>query len=336
MPAQARSNTASTARLLLTAALLAASLACTSAPRPETAPGPEAVSLAGPAFSGMAQHGPAVYLVVHDVKSHRDGPRLGLVEITAEDGARYLPLEVEDWKHPDGRASDLESVCPLPGHPGEYLAAESGSWEGRVGRAFHLRVTGGEAEVLRAFELPFLADNYDGHTGDQFEGVACVARDDGGILVILGERGGSGTYPDGLLRWGTLDLDGGTLSWRDGGRTFLEVEAPGPWPAGASEPRAISDLHAAPDGTLWAAATPDAGDNGPFRSVVYRLGEITAGAAEPVALVPDPSAAWILDGLKVEALAAPTALVPDSVLSFGSEDESYGGVWRPLYPPVEP
>jgi|GEM_PF-4849979 len=40
--------------------------------------------------------------------------------------------------------------------------------------------------------------------------------------------------------------------------------------------------------------------------------------------------AWRLDGLKVEVLAGPAA-IPGSVLSIATDDEHYGGVWRPLY-----
>ena len=89
-----------------------------------------------------------------------------------------------------------------------------------------------------------------------------------------------------------------------------------------------------PAGTLWAVASTDEGDNGPFRSVIYRVGQVTTGVTPPVNLAPSLVPDWIVDGLKVEALAAPAAAVPASVLSVGTDDENYGGVWRPLFRPV--
>ena len=44
---------------------------------------------------------------------------------------------------------------------------------------------------------------------------------------------------------------------------------------------------------------------------------------------------WVLDGLKVKALAGPPDSVSSAFLSFATEDEHLGGVWRPLYPPFK-
>jgi hypothetical protein len=86
---------------------------------------------------------------------------------------------------------------------------------------------------------------------------------------------------------------------------------------------------------LWAVATADAGDMGPFRSVVYRLGAVQPHKDHPVALHREPEVAWIVDGLKIESLSGPAAGVEGSVLSFGTEDEDLGGTWRGLFPPVQ-
>lgn len=284
-----------------------------------------------PGYSGMAKHGPGSYLVVHDTKAFQDRPRIGLFKVTADAGGRYTPLKVSDWKDPDGRSNDLESACPLPGQAGEYLVAESGYREGKYGRIFHLRVVGASAEIIRTYKLPLLADDNERQEGANFEGLACTTRDAQRVRVILGERGGSTSYPSGLLRWGTLDLRQESLSWYEGGEAFIEVTSPGTWPMGVTQ-RDIADLHASPDGVLWSVAAADAGADGPFRSVIYELGRIVEGA--PPVDIAHPAAAWIVDGLKVEALAESTDLVEGSVLSFGSEDERLGGVWRALYPMV--
>ena len=39
---------------------------------------------------------------------------------------------------------------------------------------------------------------------------------------------------------------------------------------------------------------------------------------------------WDIEGLKVEALAAPAELIPTSGLSIAADDELYKGIWRPI------
>ncbi len=323
--------------------LLLLSLAgCSAAPSTVGPPGAPsnvvAKTIANAGFSGMAQAGPNRYLVVHDTKGHRDGPRLGIVEVTGQ-GLHYSPVSIEDWKHPDGRSSDLESACGLPGLPGlpnEFLLAESGTWDGQYGRLFHLRLDGQRGEILRAYPLPILQGRGPDAEGDNYEGLACAPLEGGRVLLLLGERGGSSVYPTGVLRTGELNLATGDLQWREAGRAGLPITAPGGWPVApdGSEvtPRAISDLYVDSDGTLWAVATADAGDLGPFRSIIYPLGTLTSGPDPGVALKRAPAATWVVEGLKVEALAGPAAILPGSALSLGTEDEDLGGVWRGLFP----
>ena len=283
-------------------------------------------------YSGLALIEPNRYLVVHDAKVYEDKPRLGILAIQAS-GPVYTPLRIVEWMDPDGPANDLESACALSDRPGEFLVAESGYWEKKYGRVFHVRLSGETGQVVRAYKLPLLADSNPKKTGDNFEGLACVRHADGRYLLLLGERGGSELYPSGRLRWGSLDLRSSSLEWAERGTASIEVTAPGPWPAGTKK-RDIADLYLDNEGTLWASATADQGDNGPFRSVIFRIGTVSPGAVPPVKLTGPVVADWILDGMKVEALAAPATAAPGSVLSVGTDDENFGGVWRPLFPPV--
>jgi hypothetical protein len=150
-------------------------------------------------YSGMTLIAPDMYVVVHDTKNQEDGPHLGLLRLKKDQGVIYNEIVIQDWQHPDGRANDLESVCALPNHVGEFLAVESGYWEGRYGRIFHLRLQGEEAQVLGTISLPSFADNGKGKNGDNFEGVVCIPRGEGKWLVVLGERGGSEQYPTGVF-----------------------------------------------------------------------------------------------------------------------------------------
>jgi hypothetical protein len=86
---------------------------------------------------------------------------------------------------------------------------------------------------------------------------------------------------------------------------------------------------------LWIATTQDASDAGPFRSTVYRYGPFDQTQAYSYmggSAVMCGEAKWTLDGFKIEALGAP--VIAGSVLSFATDDEGFGGIWRPLGPPV--
>ena len=279
----------------------------------------------------MAQINSETYIVVHDAKTCEDGARLGIIRLRKGNAPKYVQLRVDDWKHKDGRPNDLESICSLPGQRAEFLAAESGYWKGKFGRIFHIRVQGIDAQVLNVYQLPLIADNDEQREGDNFEGLSCAERDDGKILVILGERGGSSLYPTGVLRWGLLDIAKGTLKWINMDK---EICAPGNWIDPKSK-RDISDLYLDDQGMLWSVATQDASDEGPFRSVIYRIATIQDDLQNPLKIIKNTKASWVVDGFKIEALSGPTYVVKGCFLTFATEDESFNGIWRSLYPPIE-
>ncbi|HYQ91125.1 MAG TPA: hypothetical protein VES89_03375 [Candidatus Competibacteraceae bacterium] len=289
----------------------------------------------GIGYSGMVQIGPDDYLVVHDTKAGRSDPRVGIIRVKQDEPLRYAPLTVDNWVHSQGPANDLESACALPGRPGELLIAESGYQKNLYGRIFHLEIRGTTLRVLGVLPLPRLSDSDKDWERDNYEGLACAARNDGKILLILGERGGSSRYPNGVLRWGVFDPTHGMVDWPDAGKTGGMLITPGPWSNPQSK-RDISDLYLDGQGNLWAAASEDAGDEGPFRSVIYRAATVQADAANPIQLSKMEHPSWVLDGLKVEALAGPPDSVSSAFLSFATEDERLGGVWRPLFPPFKP
>jgi len=297
----------------------------------QPAPGPPP----GIGYSGMAQIGPDDYLVVHDTKVNESGPRLGIVRVKQDEPLEYTPLTIENWVHPQGPANDLESACALPGRPGELLIAESSYQKGLYGRIFHLDIRGTTVRVLSVLPLPRLSDSDKDSERDNYEGLACAARNDGKILLILGERGGSSRYPNGVLRWGVFDPNHGVVDWPAAGKAGRMVIAPGPWTTRQSK-RDITDLYLDGQGNLWAAASEDAGDEGPFHSVIYRAATVQqADAANPIQLSKAQRPSWVLDGLKVEALAGPPDSVSSAFLSFATEDQHLGGIWRPLYPPFK-
>ncbi|WP_417760514.1 esterase-like activity of phytase family protein [Shewanella sp.] len=286
-------------------------------------------------FSGMTQVNDHAYLVVLDKKVFHKGERVGVLNITKKGKQKFTPVSIDDWRDDDGQASDLESVCKLPQADDEYLLAESGYWNGKFGRIFHIQLQQQQAKVLHVYHLPKYVSNSEPVDGDNFEGLACIANGQQ-TFVVLGERGGSALYPSGLLRFGVMDAQSADIDWQTYADKALTVSAPGQW-HNAKGKRSISDLYLDPQGTLWTVATEDAGDQGPFRSLIYaaaQLVEPTNAQPLPLKITHQPQAQWQIDGFKVESLAAPTTRISHSVMSFGTEDEDYGGVWRVLFAPV--
>lgn len=300
------------------------SVLCLSLSLPGCAGQPPAATGAAPramGYSGMTRLDPKTYLVVHDFK--RAGPRLGLLRVTGKGAPQYEPLDTADWPSPHNRATDLEALCALP--DGGFLAAESSPSAARAARIFHFELSGKSPRLRQTVPMPRGAPH-----PNNVEAMACASRRDGRVLLLLGERGGSTQYPQGVLYWGYFDPAAGTLFWPPSGRAGAAIHPPSLWP-NVRERRAIADFYLDAKGALWAVASVDGGNDGPFRSIVYQAATVHPNNEPPVDINPKPCARWIFDGLKVEALAAPSSAITGSVLSFATDDEHYGGLWRPLY-----
>lgn len=296
-----------------------------------------------PGISGMAPIDGSSYLMVLDTKAHKKGNRVGVLEILGDGTNSYSSLKVKSLDKGDDRASDLEAIHRIPGRDGEYLAAESGRRANGPGRLFHLALNKEEngVSVLASWPLAErVADAmaWDLGDGDNYEGLACWPLADGRIQLVLGERGGSDSHPRGALITGVLDLGKGEVLWLPAS-SDLTPKAPGKWidPKGQ---RDIADLwYDDRDSSIWCAASEDPGDIGPFRSVIWRVatvGDVNAETGLRELEVPETSKCeYITDGHKIEALSAAPSVIPDAFLSFGAEDEDFGGTWRSLYPPVE-
>jgi len=282
-------------------------------------------------ISGMAQIDGNAYLVVHDALSFENGHRMSIIRLSADAPPVFHPVTVDFWPDADGRASDLESLCAVPSRPNEYLMAESGTWKGKFGRLFHLRLDTltNKAAILAVMKLPVLADNNPQQVGDQYEGLACVEGTDGRLLLLLGERGGSLRFPDGVIRWGIIDLDRHELQFTGNGLKGVKVNAPGTW-KNARTNRDISDMHISPEGLIWASAADDNGDNGTFTSVIYSPGRLSGDVNAPVILNRHPKVWRTVSSIKIEGLSGPAASVAGSRMSISSDDENYGAIWRPV------
>lgn len=256
--------------------------------------------------SGIAHVKEEQYLLVHDTKNRDpEGPRFSTYdELTGE--VRVLPV---DW---NGRevSNDLEAIVKIDQN--HYLAAEGARYGTHKPQLFFLEKTDDAIKVLNASPLPDSLP-YD------IEGLALHSVDQGEFQVLLGGRGGKGH--NGRLHWASLNSDNGTLDWNSAaGLNGIEVESP--VELGDSQ-RPIADLHLGPNGNLWAVATTDPGDDGPFDSLLYRLGELSNDSDSPVKLTRDK--AVVLDDLKIEALASSGQVGAQFLV--GADNENIGGVY---------
>jgi hypothetical protein len=281
-----------------------------------------------PSTSGIADLGGGRYLLVDDTKDKPElaqHPRLRVATLTP--GGTTIEAVQEDWG--DGaKPNDLESIAAIPGQPGSFLIAESNYVGSKYGRMFYVRVANeGSAWTSHVFGTAQLP----GWLHGDVEGIALGARADGGLILLISERGGSGPYSPAWLWWGNFDLSTGELTRPEEAIYGMQLS----WPGKTSNPwsRACTDLYVDQGGYLWASGAQDNGDNGPFRSVVYRIGRFDATQPYPIMYEMDNDMVWRIDGLKVEALGP--AVVEGSILTVFTDDEYFGGLWRPL-PPVEP
>lgn len=290
--------------------------------------GIEPLKLSG-GSSGMEQLGDQSYLVVYDLKSHKVGTRMAMIKIT-EATIQVSPIDISGWGE-EGKSSDLESICKIPGKTNEYFIAESGNWKGDIDRIFHIQVdtTNHTANILGITKLPFKNINNFELVGDQYEGMSCLPYTKYERILILAERGGSEVNPSGIIRWAIYDLSTHQLKFSDSGMQGIPLNAPGNW-TNEKEKRDITDLHIDLEGGIWASASEDTSEVGPFYSIIYKIGQLDTSNKERPFNIYSTFPKWeAVSGFKIEALSGPSNNI-NCTHSFGTEDEIYGGVWRAI------
>lgn len=291
-----------------------------------------------PGYSGMAQVSHNAFLTVNDRKNKiESGYRLGVIALTAEDGIVFTPISVREWNK-DKYPSDLEACCAIPDRDGEFLIAESGFYKDNYGRIFHVTLSKDNEDfwvvtVNKEFKIynRKLDAKNSSYKGDQVEGISCFNAL-GKTILVYGERGGpthGGKKKVGTIVWGTIDF--GTYQFGKLGEAPLVNKS-------VLGDRDCSALRLIPneDGnvSVLSVATRDADDNGPFHSVVYLAGRFMVDQKEKtIQFTRDtkPQILSELSGIKVEALAGPAKNAPESKYSIATDDEHFGGIWRPLF-----
>ncbi len=278
-----------------------------------------------PDLSGLAWIEGDLFLAVHDAKlpDEADLPRVSLLKLpTGLDGILWQPLPAA---FPGEKSSDLESAARIPGWDGSrarVLLVESTEEQAEkpfLRRIFLAEVDGERVEIVDHALWPVPTKNVEATA------VAEVGRT---LLFLFAERAeGQGSTEIRFaemtlepLRFGAFETAGVFTSPGPTGRVARPVAAPGV-DAG---------------GTIYVASAEDPGvDNGPFRSAVYRIGRVVSeNGRASVALDAGPRLIAVLDGLKVESVAARERPGEALELWVGVDDENYGGTMRPLPPMV--
>ena len=149
-------------------------------------------------ISSMVRIEENIFLVVNDRKnSYKEDrilantkPRFGIVTVKK----KWVAFEDLYVKYPLGMSdmppSDLEAICALPDRKQEFLVAESGYFEGKYGRVFHMRLKEKKGkwkgEFLSVFR-PF-SDNESAYTtpkSKQIEGIACIEMNENSAYDYL-------------------------------------------------------------------------------------------------------------------------------------------------------
>ncbi len=185
-------------------------------------------------------------MVVHDNKRDYEG-RIGMVRIDQEK-VTYQRLEWPNEKLP----FDLEALTTLPGSLTDMIAMESqGKCHWLIFDQAKMKLAYNGYIQIPGIKWPTNLEGFD---------IQSFGKKN---LAVWGHRGKS-QYP-GKLYWGWMDLAKRAVEPLDS----LEISIP--WPT--EHVRHIADLKLDAAGDCWISATSDPGDDGPFSSAIYQIGQ---------------------------------------------------------------
>lgn len=212
------------------------------------------------------------FLVVHDNKKKKQ-PRISYLD-------KSFKLRKLVWPEPK-LPYDLEALHKMPHYTNKFIAMES------TGKAYLFFVDPFDfrIELIQTFTLPGISNKMN------LEGLA-VFNSAQGQVFIYGDRGSN-------KRSSTLI----TALYEPANHNIYEVnkfviELPFP----ENDKRNIADLAIDNNGGVWTVATSDPGNDGPFQTAIYHIGQMsnvgTFNFNHPSLLKP----LMIIDNQKVEAM----------------------------------
>jgi hypothetical protein len=270
-----------------------------------------------PDLSGMAWIEDDLFLGIHDAKNNPEKynwPRISFVSLPKSElqGVIWRPLNLK-FPGPGGQSSDMESVSRIP-ESRAFLFAESGQEGERYRRIFYATYNNGMLKIESYIDWPADIKNVEATE---------VCRVGEQLIFLYAERA------DGLsstkLRWASLSLNPLMIG------KFKEVTYKGVDPVGKGA-RPIVALDVDSDGFIYIVSAYDSGrDDGPYRSVVWRIGRMIAdGDGNSQVRLGENKRLADLDGLKVESIAIRETNEGGRQIFVGTDDEHYGGIIRLL------
>jgi len=234
------------------------------------------------------------YLVVHDNKK-KGQLRAGLVNLSADSLYRGLGWPVKDLP------IDLEALTNISGMEDQYIAM--GSWGFCYWLALDLSKN--RLKLIKEFRIP--------GSGPPLNLESLVLWFAGNSWYISWAHRGSVKEPS-ILFWGSIDLFSEVVTIQKEDSIFVSV----PWPI--LDKRHMSDMDLDRDGILWAAATSDPGDDGPYQSGIYKIGKFQKQNGKMEFLIADSfPKQFVFQRNKVEALT-----IAGNKMVFATDDENLG------------
>ena len=275
-------------------------------------------------ISGLAWIQDNTFLAVSDAKNpdEKAFTRVSLLGLpNSLSGINFNALKL---KFPGGLSNDLESAAGIPG-TNKVLLVESANNNGAYQRIFLADVGENSVAIKETVTWTDFTSVYN------VEGSA-VADTHSGLIFIWAERNTQQQSTE--VKWTDLQLKPFAIG-QSGEVNSVTFTLPAGLIDQNGDPlynRPIVGLDVDSAGNLYSVASfdpeglvPDP-DIGPFRSIVFKIGQVVA---DDVVLDAEPTTMSILDSLKVESVAIRENGHGVEIF-VGTDDENYGGILRKL------
>jgi hypothetical protein len=271
-----------------------------------------------PDLSGLAWIKEDSFLAVHDSKSlDPNQPRISLINLPqSSKGIEWQTLKI-DWETVGGISMDLESITNIP-ETNLFILAESSHYKKHRGRLFLMKFENSTLKPIAVTNWPQNIIN--------IEAIA-TTKINNQTYFFYAERGAD--QPSTNICWTTLSLEPFTI----GKCHPTQFSTADPTP----HIRQISDIEIDASGNIYIASALDPNqDNGPFKSSVWKIGQVELDQTNlpQITLAQNNNAIAEIDGFKVESLALRPSQNQEPEIFIGTDDENYGGVIR-LLPSVD-
>lgn len=277
-------------------------------------------------LSGLAWIGGDRFIAVSDAKNPDEDDLNRVSLLTVPDSLDGLGFESVDLRYSGGPSSDFESAARIPGRP-LVLLAESADDDSLFQRLFL---------VHTGYPRPWIVDmtEWGSFTSVFNVEATAIARFGDGYIFLWAERntGDQSTQ----LKWTPLTLGPLTIGGPVGSVDFTLPDYLVNENGNPLFSRAIVGMDVDSAGNIYTVTAfdpegtvPDP-DNGPFRSAVMRIGQVTG---DGIVIADEPAILAMVDGLKIESVALRET---DSGLEIfvGTDDENFGGILREI-PPLD-